>query len=326
MAKKIKKIGLLTSGGDSSGMNPCIRAVVRAAIANKLEVMGIYRGYQGLIDGDLVEMNARSVSNIVSRGGTILKTARCLEFKNKAGRNKAIKTLKENNIDGLVVIGGDGSFRGAYDLYRESDVKVIGVPGTIDNDIYGTDFTIGYDTAINVAMEAIDKIRDTAASHSRIFFVEVMGRHAGYIALSAGLASGAEEVLVPESKTDINALVRKLKKGIKEGKTSSIVVVAEGDDAGNAFVVAEKVSKKLPVNPRVSVLGHMQRGGAPTAFERILASRLGVASVDALIKGRNGVMVGLLNNEVKLTKLENSWKAKKLLTKEIMSINNILSI
>ncbi|MHC4870871.1 MAG: 6-phosphofructokinase [Planctomycetota bacterium] len=322
----MKKIGVLTSGGDSSGMNPCVRAVVRTAIYNNLEVYGIYRGYQGLIDGDIEKMTARSVSNIISRGGTILKTARCLDFKKKAGRKKAIANLKKYELDGLVVIGGDGSFKGALALHKECGVKVVGVPGTIDNDIGGTDFTIGYDTAINVAMEAIDKIRDTAASHDRIFFVEVMGRHAGDIALCAGLAAGAEETMIPEVTSDLKKLAAKLKAGIKNGKTSSIVVVAEGDDAGNAFTVAEKVSKMVGIKPRVSVLGHMQRGGAPTAFERMLASRLGLAAVEALVAGKNGVMAGLVAGEVKYSKLENSSKVKKKIPEDILKLNDILSI
>ncbi len=326
MAKKVKRIGVLTSGGDSSGMNPCIRAVVRTAIYHGLEVYGIRHGYQGLIDDDIKKMNTRSVSNIISRGGTILKTARCLEFKKKSVRKRGIANLEKHKIDGLVVIGGDGSFRGAEALYEEGGIKIIGLPGTIDNDIAGTDFTIGYDTAMNVAMEAIDKIRDTAASHDRIFFVEAMGRNAGALALSAGISAGAEEVLVPEVPTDIDALAKKLENGIKKGKTSSIVVVAEGDDAGNAFVVAKKVEEKTGLKSRVSVLGNMQRGGSPTAFERMLASRLGLAAVEGLLAGRSGVMAGLVAGKIKFSKIKKSSTAKKKISKELLNLDKILSI
>lgn len=324
--KKLNRLAVLCSGGDSSGMNPCVRAVVRAAVYYDLEICGAIRGYQGLIDDDVVPLTARSVSNTISRGGTILKTARCDEFRSKAGRRKAAAHLAARGIEGLVVIGGDGSFHGAHYLAQESDIRIIGVPGTIDNDIAGTDWTIGYDTAVNVAMDAIDKIRDTAASHDRLFFVEVMGRHAGYIALEAGLAAGAEDVLIPEVKTDISALVEKLRAGIARGKTSSIVVVAEGDDAGGAFKIARSVEKKLGIKSRVTILGHLQRGGSPTAFERVLASRLGVAAVQALKRGRSGEMVGLVQDQVRLSPLDQCWKKKKTIPREFLDLNEILSV
>jgi 6-phosphofructokinase 1 len=323
---KVKRIGVLCSGGDSSGMNPAVRAVVRAATYYGIEVYGIFRGFQGMIENKIKPLGARSVSNIVSRGGTILKTARCLEFKKKSGRKKAIANLHANGIDGLVVIGGDGSFHGAHALAMESNIKVIGVPGTIDNDIAGTDYTIGYDTAVNVAMDAIDKIKDTAASHERLFFVEVMGRSAGYIALESGIASGAEDILIPETKTSPKAVADKIKKGMKNGKTSSIVVVAEGDDAGGAFKLAEKVSKMTGIKPRISILGHMQRGGSPTAIERMMASRMGVAAVEKLVAGKSNLMVGIINMRLKYSQIDHAWKGKREFKPDIMKLNEILSV
>jgi len=325
-ASKVRRIGVLCSGGDSSGMNPCVRAVVRTACFHGVDVRGIIRGYQGLIDDDVIEMGPRSVGNIINRGGTILKTARCQEYRTRAGRKKAIATLRRHGIDGLVIIGGDGSFRGAHALAGESDIRIVGVPGTIDNDIAGTDFTIGYDTAINVAMDAIDKIRDTAASHDRIFFVEVMGRHAGYIALEAGIAAGAEDVLIPETPTSEEHVAKKLKEGLAKGKSSAIVVVAEGDDAGGAFAIAERVGKRIGARTRVTILGHLQRGGSPTAFERVLASRLGAAAVQALIDGKSDVMVGLVKHAVRIGKLDQSWKGKKSIPKELLDLNEMLSV
>ncbi|MBN1256175.1 MAG: 6-phosphofructokinase [Planctomycetes bacterium] len=327
MAKsKVKSIAVLCSGGDSSGMNPCVRAVVRTAVYHGMEVFGVIRGYQGMLDDQIEPMTARSVSNIISRGGTILKTARCLEFMKKSKRKKAITNLQRRGIGGLVVIGGDGSFHGAHYLSMESKIKVVGIPGTIDNDINGTDFTIGYDTAINVAMDAIDKIRDTAASHDRIFFVEVMGRHAGYIALEAGVAAGAEDVLIPEVKTDPDALVKNLRDGLARGKTSSIIVVAEGDDAGGALKIAAVVEKKLGIMSKVTILGHLQRGGSPTAFDRVLASRLGVAAVHELAMGRSRIMVGVVQGKIKTSRLDHAWKVKKPISREMLKLNEILSV
>jgi 6-phosphofructokinase 1 len=324
MMADLKRIGVLCSGGDSSGMNPCVRAVVRTALYEGLEVRGIIRGYQGLIDGDIIEMDRRSVSNIISRGGTILKTARCDEFRTPEGRKKAIAVLREHGIGGLVVIGGDGSFRGAWALSQESDLQVIGIPGTIDNDIAGTDFTIGYDTAINVATEALDKIRDTAASHDRLFFVEVMGRHAGHLALEAGIAAGAEEILIPETPTRNADVIKKLKEGLARGKTSHIVVVAEGDESGGAYRIAEEIAGEVGIKARVTILGHLQRGGSPTAFERVLASRMGCAAVEALVAGRTAQMIGFIRGQTQLNPLNHSWEAKKPVREDLLKLNRIL--
>lgn len=297
---KIKKIGVLTSGGDAPGMNACIRAVVRASSFNGIPIVGIKRGYQGLIEGDFTELNSASVSNIIHRGGTILKSARCEAFKTEEGKQTAYKNLKADHIEGLIVIGGDGSFRGATDFSRTFNYPIIGIPATIDNDMYGTDYTIGYDTAVNTVVEAVDKIRDTASSHDRLFFVEVMGRDAGFIALSCGIAVGAEAILIPESRTDLNALIEKLEYGWRRKKSSSIVIVAEGDEAGGAFQIAEKVKGKLgeKYDIRVTILGHIQRGGSPTCTDRVMASRLGVAAVEALIEGEQNIMVGIRNNRL----------------------------
>lgn len=324
--RKPKRIGVLCSGGDSSGMNPCVRAVVRAAVYYGLEPFAIYRGYQGMIDGQIKPIGSRDVAGIGNRGGTIIGSARSKEFLTKSGRAKAVANLRRDGIGGVVVIGGDGSFHGAEALHKESDLCVVGVPGTIDNDLAGTDFTIGYDTAVNVALDAIDKIRDTAASHDRIFFVEVMGRHAGYIALEAGIAGGAEEVLIPETTTDIPAIAKRLSEGRKRGKLSSIVVVAEGDEAGGAFEIAAKVAKHADLPTRVSILGHMQRGGTPTAAERLLASRLGLAAVRELRKGSSNVMVGVVNGKIKTTRLSVTWKQRKAIPAELLDLARILSI
>ncbi len=329
MAKQrsaVKRIAVLCSGGDCSGMNPCVRAVVRAALYHGIEPWAVFRGYQGLIENDLRPFSSRDVAGIANRGGTIIGTARSQEFRTKTGRRKAVRTLEAHEIGGLVVIGGDGSFHGAEALHIESDLKVVGLPGTIDNDLFGTDFTIGYDTAVNVALDAIDKIRDTAASHGRIFFVEVMGRHAGYIALETGIAAGAEDVLIPETPTNIDALAEKLVEGRRSGKASSIVIVAEGDEAGGAFDIAKKVGERAELPTRVSVLGHMQRGGTPTAADRLLASRLGVEAVRRLRKGESGCMVGIVSNKLKTTPLKTSWTQKKKVTKELLDLVTILSI
>lgn len=324
----LKKIGVLTSGGDSPGMNAAIRAVVRTAIFHKLECVAIYQGYQGLIDNDMETMTARSVNNIVNKGGTFLKSARCLEFRTKEGREKAYQNIKSNNIDALVVIGGDGSFTGAMIFQKEFNVPVIGIPGTIDNDISGTQFTLGYDTALNTVIEAIDKIRDTASSHNRLFFVEVMGRDAGHIALNAGVGAGAEEILIPEEDMGLDRLLQSLKKSEKSGKSSSIVVIAEGDKTGdNVFEIASYVEKNMPYyDVRVSVLGHMQRGGSPSCFDRVLASRMGVFAVESMMAGSSNAMVGIENDKMVLSPLEKAIKGTSKINKELIRVSDILSI
>lgn len=324
----LKKIGVLTSGGDAPGMNAAIRAVVRASIFYKFECFAIHKGYQGLIDGELTPMTPRSVNNIVNKGGTFLKSARCLEFRTKEGREKAYQTVQKFELDALVVIGGDGSFTGAMIFQKEWNVPVIGIPGTIDNDISGTQFTLGYDTALNTVIDAIDKIRDTASSHNRLFFVEVMGRDAGHIALNAGVGAGAEEILIPEEDMGLERLLDSLKKSEKSGKSSSIVVVAEGDKTGdNVFEIASYVEKNMPYyDVRVSVLGHMQRGGSPSCFDRVLASRMGVFAVESLREGASNVMVGIKNDEMVLSPLEKAIKGTSKINKELIRVSDILSI
>lgn len=326
MKKDFRNIGVFTSGGDSPGMNACIRAVVRSAIFHKIRVTGIMRGYQGMIENDFVNMSPRSVSNIIQRGGTILKSARSKDFLTAEGRKLAGKNLRDAGIDGLIAIGGDGTFRGAVQLSEEFDLPIMGVPGTIDNDLFGTDFTLGFDTAVNTAVEAIDKIRDTAASHNRLFFIEVMGRDAGFIALWAGISGGAEAILMPEQKTNIDDLVSLLNKGKSEKKTSSIVIVCEGDDAGGAAEIAEKVKSKHPgYETRVTVLGHVQRGGSPTALDRILGSRFGVAAVEALIDGKRNMMTGILKNEIAFTDFAKATKQQKPANEEFLKVSRITS-
>ncbi len=322
----MKRIGVLTSGGDAPGMNAALRAVVRTAAYYDLEVFGIYRGYQGLIDDEVLEMGPRSVGGIINRGGTILRSARCNPFYEKEGRAQAAETLRKHGIEGLVVIGGDGSYRGALKLHEEHGIACIGLPGTIDNDIGGTDYTIGYDTALNIALEAIDRIRDTAESHDRIFFVEVMGRHSGYLAMMSGIAGGAEEILVPETPTSIEDLVEHIRINREKGKQSAIIVVAEGDDAGNAIQVAKQVDTlaKIP-NSRVVVIGHLQRGGSPTAFDRILASRVGVRAVEALMEGITGKMVGINANNVVLRPLQEAWECRTQFDPMLTRIAHILA-
>ncbi len=323
----IKKIAVLTSGGDAPGMNAAIRAVVRAGIYHNLEVNGVMRGYQGLIDDDFIEMKSNSVSNIIQLGGTILKSARCKDFNMPEGRKIAFSNLKKHNIDALVVIGGDGSFAGAKILGTEFDFQVVGIPGTIDNDLYGTDYTIGYDTALNTVVEAVDKIRDTASAHSRLFFIEVMGRDAGFLALRGGIAAGAEAILVPEVETDMEQLENFLKHGFQKKKTSSIVLVAEGQKAGGAFTIAEKVSKDHPeYDIRVTVLGHIQRGGSPSAFDRVIASRLGLSAVEEIIKGNSKVMVGVHNNEIVAVPFAKVFKHLKGLDARLLKVVEVLSI
>jgi 6-phosphofructokinase 1 len=328
MKKPIKKIGLITSGGDAPGMNAAIRAVVRACSYYKVECLGFYRGYQGIIEGDYINLDARSVKNIISKGGTILKSARSNEFRTKEGRKKAFQSLKNAEVDGLILIGGDGTFTGGIVFGKEYNIPFIGIPGTIDNDIAGTNFTIGYDTALNTVVEVIDKIRDTASSHNRLFFIEVMGRDAGFIALNAGVGAGAEEILIPEEDLGLDRLLESLKKSKRSGKTSSIVVVSEGDKIGkNVFELAEYVKENLPeYEARVSVLGHMQRGGSPSCFDRVLASRLGVKAVEELLDGKSNVMVGLVNNKVIITDVEKAIKSSHDINRELLRISDILSV
>jgi 6-phosphofructokinase 1 len=321
----MKRIGVLTSGGDGPGMNAAIRAVVRCAAANGVEVLGIRRGYAGLLESETVELGPRSVANIIHRGGTMLGTARSEEMRTPAGLKKAAANLTSLGIDGLVAIGGDGTFRGAQALSELIDLHVVGVPGTIDNDLYGTDATIGFDTAVNTALEAIDRLRDTAEAHERLFFVEVMGRTRGFIALSAGVAGGAEDVLVPEIRTDLDELCANIIARRQAGKRSSIVVVAEGDDAGHAFEVANKIGNRLDMEYRVCVLGHVQRGGAPSAQDRLLASKLGAGAVLTLIAGRSGVMVGLINGKVVETAFRDTYTNQKELDTELLYLMKILA-
>lgn len=324
---KIKKIAVMTSGGDSPGMNAAIRSVVRACAYYRMECIGIYRGYQGLIEGDFITLNARSVNNIINKGGTILKSARSKEFREVEGRKKAYENLMKNEIDGMVIIGGDGSFTGGVVFNKEFNFPIVGIPGTIDNDIFGTSHTLGYDTALNTAVEAIDKIRDTASSHNRLFFVEVMGRDAGFIALNAGIGAGAEEILIPEEDLGLDRLLESLRKSRRSGKSSSIVVVAEGDKSGkNVFELAEYVETNMPeYDVRVSVLGHMQRGGSPSCFDRVLASRLGVKAVELLIDNKTNLMVGLRDNVIISTDLEEAITGGHEINKELLRVSDIMS-
>jgi len=326
---KISKLAVLTSGGDAPGMNPCIRSVVRTAIYNGLEVVGIRRGYQGLIEDDMYEMGTRSVSNILNLGGTILKTARCLPFRTEEGMETAYQNLKKQKIDAIVVIGGDGTFTGALRFSQKyPDIAVIGVPGTIDNDLYGSTYTLGFDTATNTVIQAIDKIRDTADAHDRLFFIEVMGRDSGAIALRAGISCGAEAILLPEKETAIENLIENLKAGQYNKKSSSIVIVAEGDKHGGAYDIAKIVQKEVKFyDVKVTILGHLQRGGSPSAFDRVLGSRLGFAAVNALLKGNTQVMVGLEANHIKITGLEEALNQHEYkLEEDLMQMAEILSI
>jgi len=321
----MKKIGVLTSGGDAPGMNACIRAVVRCGVSRKTDVVGIRRGYCGILEEDFAKLGNRSVSNIIQRGGTILETARCEEMKTEGGTRKANEILQREGIEGLITIGGDGTFRGATALAEAGNVKVIGIPGTIDNDVYGTDYTIGFDTAINTALDAIDKIRDTAGSLQRPFFVEVMGKSRGFIALEVGIAGGAENILIPEVETKIEQLSLDIRRSFKRGKKSSIVIVAEGDDAGGAFSIAHQVWEKLRLEYRICVLGHVQRGGSPTARDRVLATKLGAAAVDALVKGMSGYMVGESKGEIAYTSLRETWERSKELDSDLLRLVKVLS-
>ena len=327
MASEIRKIAVFTSGGDSPGMNAALRSVVRTCAYLKLECVGIYRGYQGMIEGDFKVLDARSVNNIINKGGTILKSARCEEFRTKEGRKKAYDQLKKEGVDAFVVIGGNGSFAGAQLFNEEFDFPVIGIPGTIDNDILGSSYTIGFDTAINTVVEAIDKIRDTASSHNRLFFVEVMGRDVGHIALNAGVGAGAEEILIPEQNLGLERLLESLTRSKKSGKSSSIVIVAEGDKIGkNVFQLKEYVEEHLPIyDVRVSVLGHMQRGGNPTCFDRVLASRMGVKAVESLLEGKSNYMVGIRDTKLILTPIAEAIKAHTEVDEELIRVSDIMT-
>ncbi len=326
MKNKISRIAVLTSGGDAPGMNAAVRAVVRTGIFNGLEVYGVMRGYQGLIEEDIFQMQSRSVANIIQRGGTILKTARCKEFYTYEGRKKASENLQKRGIDGLVVIGGDGSFRGAASLSQEFGIACIGLAGTIDKDIAGTDFTIGFDTAVNTAVDAIDKIRDTADAHDRLFIVEVMGRDSGYIAIYSGIATGAGNILIPERKTDMETVIAFLEERERRKKLVNIIVVAEGDEFGGANEVARFVKERLPyLDTRVCILGHIQRGGSPSALDRVIASRMGYQAVECLISGRYNVFVGILNNKLNYVPLQDAGKLKGQINEEWIKIMKVLA-
>lgn len=323
----IKCIGILTSGGDAPGMNAAIRAVTRSAIYNGLKVKGIYRGYKGLITGEIKEFKTENVSNIIQLGGTILKTARCQEFRTQEGRQVAYETMQREGIDALVIIGGDGSLTGARLLAQEFDVPCIGLPGTIDNDLFGTDTTIGYDTALNTILDAVDKIRDTATSHERLFFVEVMGRDAGFLALNGAIAAGAEAAIIPEFNTEVDQLEEFINNGFRKSKNSSIVLVAESEITGGAMHYAERVKNEYPqYDVRVTILGHLQRGGRPTAHDRIIASRMGVASIQALMEGQRNVMIGIENDQIVYVPFAKAIKNDKPIDRELVNVLHELSI
>jgi 6-phosphofructokinase 1 len=327
MALEIEKIGVLTSGGDAPGMNACIRSVVRACAYYQKDVVGVMKGYYGLINGLYSDMPARSVGNIIHRGGTILKSARCDEFKTKQGRQQAWQNLKERGIDALVVIGGNGTFTGAHLFHQEFGVPVIGIPATIDNDLFGTDYTIGFDTCTNTVVQAIDQIRDTAASHGRLFFIEVMGRDSGFIALRSGLAVGAEALVIPERPASIEELVRVLDRNWKSSKSFSLVIVAEAGESGRTFKIADEVNKRLNYyDTKVTVLGHIQRGGSPSCLDRVLSSRLGVAAVEGLLEGKTDVMVGVSNNKILHTPFDEAISKGQILDDDLLRISHILSI
>ncbi len=327
MKYEIKCIGVLTSGGDAPGMNAAIRSVTRAAIFNGIRVKAIYRGYKGLITGEIKEFQTQNVSNIIQQGGTILKTARCMEFHTPEGRKLAYNTMKKEEIDALVVIGGDGTFTGARIFAQEFNVPIVGLPGTIDNDLYGTDSTIGYDTALNTIIEAVDKIRDTASSHERLFFIEVMGRDAGFLALNSALASGAEAAIIPERETKVDQLEELIKNGFRKSKNSSIVIVAESDITGGANGLAERMKVEHPeYDVRVTILGHIQRGGSPTAYDRILASRMGVAAIDALMDEQRSIMIGIVNDIIVHVPFTKAIKDDKPVNENLLGVLQILSI
>ena len=326
MKYEIKCIGVLTSGGDSPGMNAAIRSVTRAAIFNGIRVKAIYRGYKGLITNEITEFQTQNVSNIIQQGGTILKSARCAEFRTPEGRKQAFENMKAAEIDALIVIGGDGTFTGARIFAQEYNVPIVGLPGTIDNDLYGTDSTIGYDTALNTIIEAVDKIRDTATSHERLFFIEVMGRDAGFLALNSALASGAEAAIIPERETQVDQLEELIKNGFRKSKNSSIVIVAESEITGGASGLAERMHNEHPeYDVRVTILGHIQRGGSPSAFDRIIASRMGVAAIDALLDEQRSIMIGIVNNEIVHVPFTKAIKDDKPVNENLLGVISILS-
>lgn len=327
MSKAIKTIAVLTSGGDAPGMNAAIRAVVRTAVFYEKRIIGIRRGYDGLIEGDFEELNSKSVKNILNLGGTILKSARSEEFKTEEGQRKAYEQLVRHGVDGLVVIGGNGTFTGAHRFFEAHGIPVIGIPGTIDNDLFGTDYTIGYDTATNTVVECVDKIRDTASSHNRLFFVEVMGRDSGFIAMSTAVAIGALDAVLPEENKSFDDLFREIEKGASHKKTSNIVIVAEGNKLGDSFSIAEKVREHFPqLDTKVTILGHLQRGGSPSCFDRVTASKLGVAAVEGLLNGRSDVMVGVVDEKITYTFLQQAVMNKAQLDPEMLRISKILAI
>ena len=327
MEKEIKRIGVFTSGGDAPGMNAGIRSVVRTCIYHGYEVVGIMNGYKGMIEGDFIPMDSSSVSNIIQRGGTILKTARSQEFITEEGREKAFHQLQKAGIDALIAIGGNGTFTGADKMGKEHQVPIVGMPGTIDNDLFGTDFTIGYDTALNTVIDAVDKVRDTASSHNRLFFIEVMGRDAGFIALNTGIACGAEDILIPEEKTSVDELIGILDRGFRANKNSGIIIVAEGDDSGGAINIANKVKELYDhYETRVTILGHIQRGGSPTCADRVLASRMGYEAVKALKNGYKGIMVGVVDDQIAYTPMSKAIKHHNIMNKDLMEIARVLSL
>ncbi len=326
MDEKIKTIAVLTSGGDAPGMNAAIRAVVRTCVCNNIKPVGVYEGYKGLISSKFKAMNARSVANIIGQGGTFLKSARCMEFYEKKWRDKGFENCREAGIDALVVIGGDGSFTGAELFSKENNIPIIGIPGTIDNDIYGTDVAIGYDTALNTVIDAVDKIRDTATSHNRLFFIEVMGRNSGFIALNAGIGAGAEEIIIPEAECKLDNLIHSLERCGRAGKTSSIVLVAEGGDSGRSFDIARQVTQKLPAyEAKVTILGHIQRGGRPSCQDRVLASRLGVFAVEKLLQGKTNVMVGVSNNQIVCVPLHEAITQQNQINSHLLHVADVVS-
>jgi 6-phosphofructokinase 1 len=320
----VKKIGILTSGGDAPGMNACIRAAVRAAITSGIEIIGIKRGFTGLITNDVIPLSRNDVSNIIHTGGSILESSRCVEFETAEGRQKAAANLIKQQLEGLILIGGDGTFRGGALLAEESTINIIGVPGTIDNDVYGTDFTIGFDTAVNCAIEAIDRIRDTARTFERVFFVEVMGHHTGYIALQAGTAGGADSLVIPEIPLGVEGLCQRLQEGHRLGKKSAIVVVAEAQKPGFSYQIAQEVAKRTGFESRVCVLGHVQRGGSPTAADRVLGTELGITAVQALADGTKGKMVGIVGGNITYTPLRDAWERKKGLNPRLMQFIHLV--
>src|SRR5687767_2733567 len=327
MKNDIRRIAVFCSGGDAPGMNAAIRSVVRTAAYYDLQAYGIYRGYEGMIDGEIKKLDKRDVANIIHRGGTILKTARSERFMTKEGRKTAYDALVANDIDALIAIGGDGTFTGAKVFHEEYGITTVGIPGTIDNDLYGTDYTIGFDTAVNTAIEAVDRIRDTADSHNRLFFVEVMGRDTGYIALNTGIGSGAGAILIPESSIDVDTLVKHLEKTAKRQKLFSLIIVAEGNENGNAQKLAEAIRESFPeYDPKVTIIGHLQRGGAPSALDRLISSRMGFAAVEAVLKGKTNVMVGIANDQMVLVPFDDAINKSKEINRELLQLAEILSM